>query len=293
MSHAERSAHQQTDLHQQSDPFRPPDKYGLYDPAFEHDSCGVGFVANIKGVRSRQIIDDADRILRHLVHRGATGCEPNTGDGAGVLTALPHEFLQIAAETDLKVKLPEPDLYGVGNIFLPTEERQRAECKEKFAQIVAEQGQRLLGWRELPTRAKAADIGPAARAAQPAMQQVFIAAADDLDSESFDRQLYVIRKRASRILRTGKLPQALMFYICSLSSRVIVYKGMLTAPQLMPFYPDLQDAEYRSHLAMVHSRFSTNTFPSWDRAIRTATSPTTAKSTRSAATRTGCSPAKA
>jgi glutamate synthase (NADPH/NADH) large chain len=266
MSQAERSAQEETDPPQQSEQFRPPEKYGLYDPAFEHDSCGVGFVANIKGVRSRQIIDDADRILRHLVHRGATGCEPNTGDGAGVLTALPHEFLQIAAESDLGVKLPDPGLYGVGNIFLPTDERQRAECKDKFEQIVAEQGQRLLGWRELPTRAKGADIGPAARAAQPAMQQVFIAAADGLDSESFDRQLYVIRKRASRILRTGKLPQALMFYICSLSSRVIVYKGMLTAPQLMKFYPDLQDAEYRSHLAMVHSRFSTNTFPSWDRA---------------------------
>src|SRR5580704_17388615 len=266
MSQAERSAHPQTDPSQQTDPFKPPEKCGLYDPAFEHDSCGVGFVANIKGVRSRQIIDDADRILRHLVHRGATGCEPNTGDGAGVLTALPHEFLQIAAETDLGVKLPEPGLYGVGNIFLPTDERQRAECKETFARIVGEQGQRLLGWRPLPTRARAADIGPSARAAQPAMEQVYIATADGLDHEAFDRQLYVIRKRASRILRMSKLRQALMFYICSLSTRVIVYKGMLTAPQLIPYYPDLQDPEYRSHLAMVHSRFSTNTFPSWDRA---------------------------
>ena len=156
MSQAERSAHQQTEPHQQSDPFRPPEKYGLYDPAFEHDSCGVGFVANIKGVRSRQIIDDADRILRHLVHRGATGCEPNTGDGAGVLTGLPHEFLQIAAETDLGVKLPEPGLYGVGNLFLPADERQRNECKATFHRIVTEQGQHLLGWRRLPTRAKPA-----------------------------------------------------------------------------------------------------------------------------------------
>jgi glutamate synthase (NADPH) large chain len=267
MSPAERSANShKTPPPQSIRETGPPEKQGLYDPAFEHDSCGVGFVANIKGVRSRQIIDDADRILRHLVHRGATGCEANTGDGAGVLTGLPHEFLQIAAEADLGVKLPEPGYYGVGNIFLPTDALQRAECKETFARIVGEQGQRLLGWRPLPTRARAADIGPSARAAQPAMEQVYIAAANGLDHEAFDRQLYVIRKRASRILRMSKLRQALMFYICSLSTRVIVYKGMLTAPQLIPYYPDLQDPEYRSHLAMVHSRFSTNTFPSWDRA---------------------------
>jgi len=144
MSPAERSANShKTPPPQSICQTGPPEKQGLYDPAFEHDSCGVGFVANVKGVRSRQIIDDADRILRHLVHRGATGCEANTGDGAGVLTGLPHEFLRIAAETDLGVKLPEPGYYGVGNIFLPTDPLQRAECKETFTRIVGEQRQRL------------------------------------------------------------------------------------------------------------------------------------------------------
>ena len=246
--------------------YGPPPKSGLYDPEYEHDCCGVGFVANIKGVRCREIIDDADRILRHLIHRGATGCEANTGDGAGMLTGLPYEFLQKVADADLGVTLPKPGFYGVGNVFLPTNARERRACKETVNRLIAEQGQKLLGWRPLPTRADGADIGPSARAAEPVIEQLFIGAADGFDRDAFDRQLFVIRKRTSRILRTSDLEQALMFYICSLSSRVIVYKGMLTARQLVPYYPDLQDADYRSHLAMVHSRFSTNTFPSWDRA---------------------------
>jgi glutamate synthase (NADPH) large chain len=246
--------------------YGPPPKSGLYDPEYEHDCCGVGFVANIKGVRCREIIDDADRILRHLIHRGATGCEANTGDGAGMLTGLPYEFLQKVADADLGVTLPKPGFYGVGNVFLPTNARERRACKETVNRLIAEQGQKLLGWRPLPTRADGADIGPSARAAEPVIEQLFICAAEGFDRDAFDRQLFVIRKRTSRILRTSDLEQALMFYICSLSSRVIVYKGMLTARQLVPYYPDLQDADYRSHLAMVHSRFSTNTFPSWDRA---------------------------
>jgi glutamate synthase (NADPH/NADH) large chain len=246
--------------------YGPPAKQGLYDPQYEHDCCGVGFVANIKGVRSRQIIDDADRILRHLIHRGATGCEPNTGDGAGILTGLPHELFRKFATADLGVEVPEPGLYGVGNVFLPRKGDERRQCKETVNRLIAEQGQTLLGWRPLPTRAAGADIGPSARAAEPVIEQLYIGAAPGLDRDAFDRQLFVIRKLASRILRTGGLQQALMFYICSLSSRVIVYKGMLTARQLVPYYPDLQDPDYRSHLAMVHSRFSTNTFPSWDRA---------------------------
>jgi glutamate synthase (NADPH/NADH) large chain len=246
--------------------YGPPAKHGLYDPQYEHDCCGVGFVANIKGVRSRQIIDDADRILRHLIHRGATGCEANTGDGAGMLTGLPHELFCKLAAADLKVELPEPGFYGVGNVFLPRDGRERRECKETVNRLIAEQGQRLLGWRPLPTRKDGADIGPSARAAEPVMEQLYIGGAAGLDRAAFDRQLFIIRKLASRILRTSDLKQALMFYICSLSSKVIVYKGMLTARQLVPYYSDLQDPDYRSHLAMVHSRFSTNTFPSWDRA---------------------------
>ncbi|HEV7999266.1 MAG TPA: glutamate synthase subunit alpha, partial [Planctomycetaceae bacterium] len=219
-----------------------PPKLGLYDPQYEHDSCGVGFVANIKGVRCRQIIDDADRILRHLIHRGATGCEVNTGDGAGMLTGLPHELFQKFADSDLGVELPEPGYYGVGNVFLPRNARERRECKVTVERLIAEQGQQLLGWRPLPTRADGADIGPSARAAEPVIEQLYIGAAPGLDQPAFERQLFVIRKQASRILRTSDLEQALMFFICSLSSKVIVYKGMLTARQLVPYYPDLQDA---------------------------------------------------
>src|SRR5580692_4866532 len=133
--------------------YGPPPKHALYDPQYEHDCCGVGFVANIKGVRSRQIIDDADRILRHLIHRGATGCEANTGDGAGMLTGLPYEFLQKVADADLGVTLPKPGFYGVGNVFLPTNARERRACKDTVNRLIAEQGQKLLGWRPLPTRA--------------------------------------------------------------------------------------------------------------------------------------------
>ncbi len=243
-----------------------PRAQGLYDPRFEHDNCGVGFVAHIKGQRSRQIIDDALRILVHMEHRGACGAEPNTGDGAGILTALPHEFLQKVARDDLKVSLPEPGLYGVGNVFLPTDPEERRMCKEEVNRIIREQGQRLLGWRPVPTDADAADVGPTARASEPVIEQLFIAAADGLDQEALERQLFVIRKVASHRLRGSNLKQALMFYVCTLSTKVIVYKGMLTASQLQPYYLDLQDPDYASHLAMVHSRFSTNTFPSWDRA---------------------------
>jgi glutamate synthase (NADPH/NADH) large chain len=249
-----------------------PPKQGLYDPAFEHDSCGVGFVANITGKRDHQIIRDADTVLRNMTHRGACGCEANTGDGAGILTALPHEFLRKVARDALKADLPEPGRFAAGVVFLPTLEKERAFCKAAIERIVAQQGQRLVGWRRVPTDAKGADIGPSAAATAPAIEQLFIAAADGLTAEAaqtegFERQLYLIRKRASHLLRGERsLQQAKMFYVCSLSTKVIIYKGQLMAEQVVPFFPDLADADYKSHLAMVHSRFSTNTFPSWDRA---------------------------
>ena len=243
-----------------------PVAYGLYDPVNEHDSCGVGFVANINGQRSRQIIDDAVHILRRMSHRGACGCEPNTGDGAGLLTAPPYEFLEKVAKDDLHITLPEPGKYGVGNVFLPTDSKEREFCKQIVNQIIDEQGQRLLGWRRVPTEADGADVGPSSRAAEPVIEQLFIEAADGLDKEALERQLFVIRKTASHRLRGSDLSQALLFYICSLSTKVIIYKGMLTAAQLPLYFPDLRDLDYQSHLAMVHSRFSTNTFPSWDRA---------------------------
>jgi glutamate synthase (NADPH/NADH) large chain len=244
-----------------------PPAYGLYRPDQEHDSCGVGFVAHIKGRRSHQMILDADRLLCRMDHRGARGAEPNTGDGAGILTALPHEFLAKVAREDLGVELPEPGRFAAGNVFLPTDEKQRESCKQVVAEVCADEGQTLLGWRPVPTDAQGSDLGDSARRTQPVIEQLFIVAGDGLEGDAFERKLYLIRKRASRRIRAdGKLSQAKYFFVCSLSTKVLIYKGMLTPGQLMVFYPDLKDADYKSHLAMVHSRFSTNTFPSWDRA---------------------------
>ena len=244
-----------------------PEKQGLYDPRYEHDSCGVGFVAHIKGQRSHQIVLDAHTILKSMEHRGACGCETNSGDGAGILTALPHEFLATVARQDSKAELPEPGGYGAGIVFLPQKKEERQKCKETVGRIISAQGQRLVGWRAVPTEAEKADVGPSARAAEHHIEQLFVAAGDGLVGDGFERQLYLIRKQASHPLRSdASLSQSEMFYICSLSSKVMIYKGMLRTLQLMTYFPDLMDADDTTHLAMVHSRFSTNTFPSWDRA---------------------------
>lgn len=245
-----------------------PEAHGLYDPEFEHDSCGVGFVAHIKGKRSHQIVLDADEMLRHMTHRGACGCEENTGDGAGILVSIPHDFLTRVVKQDLDLDLPQQGNYGMGVVFLPTDVAQREHCKKVVEEITQDQGLTVLGWRELPVNPDKADIGPSARRAMPHMEQIFISTPNGkiADQDDLERQLYIILKSSSRQLREGSLPQGLMFYFCSLSSKVVVYKGMLTPDQVMPFYPDLQAEDFTSHLAMVHSRFSTNTFPSWDRA---------------------------
>ncbi|MCH8829794.1 MAG: glutamate synthase subunit alpha, partial [Planctomycetes bacterium] len=178
-------------------PTQPPGPHGLYSPDFEHDSCGVGFVAHIKGERSRQIIDDANRILNHMSHRGACGCEKNTGDGAGMLTALPHDFLARVASADLGVTLPQPGSYGVGIVFLPLHPEQREICRQTVNEIIEQQGQKLLGWRKVPIDVEGADVGPTACAAMPVIEQLFIEAADDLDQDALERQLFIIRKQAS------------------------------------------------------------------------------------------------
>ncbi|MFM7919995.1 MAG: glutamate synthase central domain-containing protein, partial [Planctomycetaceae bacterium] len=247
-------------------PFGAPEAHGLYDPQFEHENCGVGFVAHIKGQRSHQIIEDAATILRNMDHRGACGCESNTGDGAGMLTALPHGFLHRVAREQLAVTLPQPGRYAAGIVFLPQDPQQREVCRQTVQQFISEQGQVCLGWRPLPVDFDAADIGQSARACAPAMEMLFIAAAEGLEQEAFERQLFIIRKLSSHRLRNSEMSQALLFYICSLSTKLIIYKGMLTSHQVMPFFPDLQAVDFESHLAMVHSRFATNTFPSWDRA---------------------------
>jgi len=236
-----------------------PAKQGLYDPSYEHDSCGLGFVVNIKGQKSRRIIEQAIEILERLEHRGACGCEPDTGDGAGVLVQIPHVFFERAG-----LRLPPPGDYAVGMVFLPTKTTNRHECEELFEQIVVEEGQRVLAWRTVPTDAR--KIGPTALASRPVIRQIFIArGANTPDNEAFERKLLTIRKRVSRRAKRG-IHERGMFYVASLSSRTLVYKGMLTAPQLASFYLDLRDPAFESALALVHSRFSTNTFPSWARA---------------------------
>ncbi|MHB8970361.1 MAG: glutamate synthase large subunit [Pirellulaceae bacterium] len=244
-----------------------PAKHGLYDPAHEHDSCGVGLVAHIKGQRSHQMVVDALHVLRRMNHRGACGCEVNTGDGAGILTALPHEFLSEVARTTFRTPLPDAGAYAAGVVFLPTLAAERAECKRVVEQLIASQGQRLIGWRKVPMCPDEANIGPSARQGMPTMEQLFVAAGAAVHGDEFERQLYLLRKQAShQVHGNPRLSERQAFYICSLSTQIIIYKGMLTPDQLVVFYPDLSDPLYTTHLAMVHSRFSTNTFPSWDRA---------------------------
>ena len=244
-----------------------PEKTGLYDPANEKDSCGVGFVANIKGVPSHQIMLDAYHPNSRMDHRGGCGFEANTGDGAGILMALPHSFFRKVAWEELGADLPEAGSYAVGNIFLPQIKEERELCFDAINHIVAEEGQTLIGWRDVPIDPVGADVGPAALMAQPFIAQLFIGAADGLEQDEFERVLYIIRKRFSHRLRNDKtMKEAKQVYACSLSTKVIVYKGMLTPAQTFPFYKDLTNPDFETHLAMVHSRFSTNTFPSWDRA---------------------------
>jgi glutamate synthase (ferredoxin) len=241
-----------------------PPKQGLYDPQFEHDSCGIGFVVNIKGKKSNEIVRQALTILLNLDHRGACGCEPNTGDGAGILIQMPHKFLKkVAAEVG--IDLPSYGEYGAGTVFLPPDPVLRRECEELFEGIIGEEGQRLLGWRTVPT--DDSTLGKTAKSCEPFVRQIFIERnpkiKDDMD---FERKLYVIRKRAQNAIRySGKVKGGSYFYVPSLSYKTLVYKGMLTPEQLEQFYIDLRDPDIETALALVHSRFSTNTFPSWER----------------------------
>ncbi|HZN33229.1 MAG TPA: glutamate synthase large subunit [Pirellulaceae bacterium] len=243
-----------------------PKKHGLYDPAFEKDSCGVGFIAHIKGVRSHSIVRDACAALRAMDHRGACGCEANTGDGAGILTAIPDELMRAEARRLFGSELPPIGSYAVAQVFLPRDDAERKTCKSTLEKYVAAQGQKLVGWRPVPTDVKGADIGATAAAAEPVIEQLIVAAGDSIERTAFCRQLYLIRKQAFHALNKQALKQRNMYYVASFSSRIIIYKGQLTSHQVVPYFPDLADPRYTSHLAMIHSRFSTNTFPSWERA---------------------------
>ncbi len=238
-----------------------PAKQGLYDPQFEHDACGVGFIVHMKGQQSHAIVEQALTILVNLEHRGACGCETNTGDGAGILIQLPHKFLKkVAAEEG--ITLPEPGHYGVGMIYASPDPAIRAKSRQIFEQIAAEEGQQVLGWREVPTNNSM--LGNSAKASEPFMQQVFIQRSPDLsDDLAFERKLYVIRKLSHNAIRAKQTTP--YWYPSSLSSRTMVYKGMLMPDQVGQYFPDLQDPDLESALGLVHSRFSTNTFPSWER----------------------------
>jgi len=227
----------------------------------------VGLVAHIKGVPSRGIVDDAYTILKSMEHRAGVGAQPNSGDGAGMLTALPYDFLARVVPEELGVDVPTVGALGVGLVFLPQDPKERTLCKQEVESLIARHGQQLLGWRVVPVAPDEANLGTAAKLTEPYSEQLLVRAAPGLDQDAFERQLYLIRKAASHRLRThASLSQSKMFYICSLSSRVMIYKGMLRTLQLMDYFPDLKAPDYVSHLAMVHARFSTNTFPSWDRA---------------------------
>jgi len=234
---------------------------GLYDPAFEHDACGVGFVVHMKGQRSHAIVQHGLTILKNLQHRGACGCEENTGDGAGILIQIPHEFMARECQK-LGIALPAAGQYGTGLVFLPRDRAQRLECEQRFEAIVREEGQTVLGWRDVPVDDSA--LGPTARACEPVIRQILIRCGGSVtDAQFLELKLYVIRKRIEHAIAASDIPEREFFYLPSLSARTIVYKGMLTPDQVELMFPDLNDPLLDSALALVHSRFSTNTFPSW------------------------------
>jgi glutamate synthase (ferredoxin) len=266
-----------------------PSPQGLYDPRYEHDACGVGFVVDLKGRKSHDLVVKALRILLNLEHRGACGCEKNTGDGAGILLQMPHRFFLREGQR-LGIALPPPGHYGAGMVFLPTTPTDREICEQLFEQIVREEGQTVLGWRTVPT--DPSPLGETALKTMPVIRQIFIGRKGEFaDEMAFERKLYVIRRRIENIIKSSSLgPEACqtfwkrsnwdpekaasvanvgqhgMFYVPSLSCRTLIYKGMLKSGQITTFYPDLLDPAVETSLAMVHSRFSTNTFPNWARA---------------------------
>ncbi|HET6922370.1 MAG TPA: glutamate synthase subunit alpha, partial [Anaeromyxobacteraceae bacterium] len=241
-----------------------PPRQGLYDPRYEHDSCGFGFVVDIKGRRSHDIVRQSLQVLLNLEHRGAVGAEKNTGDGAGILMQLPHEFLRRECQR-LEVKLPEPGRYAVGMLFLPRDEQSREACVRRVEEVVRTEGQTVLGWRDVPV--DDSTLGETARASQPFIRQLFVGRGPAIaDAMAFERTLYVIRRLAEKSVARSNIPGRRDFYLSSLSWKTVVYKGMLNAPQLREFYPDLADEAVASAIALVHARFSTNTFPSWSRA---------------------------
>ena len=240
-----------------------PQPQGLYEPQREHDACGIGFVADMQGRRSHRIVEQGIEVLVNLTHRGACGCDPETGDGAGLILQLPDKFFRRETER-FAVSLPPEGQYGVGMLFFSKAPADQAAARRMVEQVITEEGLELLGWREVPVDSGA--IGWLARESEPKIEQVFIGIgpdARDLQGDAFERKLYVVRKRMESEARRKEIPR---FYPCSLSSRTVCYKGLLIAPQIPDFYHDLGDSDFESAIALVHQRFSTNTFPTWERA---------------------------
>ncbi|HXQ25413.1 MAG TPA: glutamate synthase large subunit [Candidatus Acidoferrales bacterium] len=237
-----------------------PKAQGLYRPQHEHDACGVGFVANIEGQKSHDIVLKGIQILINLTHRGACGCDPETGDGAGILIQIPHSFFERECKK-LGFTLPAPGEYGVGMVFLPVDPQERMLCEGIVEKTARAEGLKVLGWRDTPINGDM--IGRVARNSQPYIEQIFIRRSPGMDQDALERKLYVLRKAAETAVAESDLKEKEFFYIPSLSSRTIVYKGLLLAPQITNFYKELSDPEVMSALCLVHQRFSTNTFPSW------------------------------
>ncbi len=237
-----------------------PPAQGLYRPEHEHDACGIGFVASIEGRKSHDIVLKGIQILINLTHRGACGCDPQTGDGAGILIQIPHAFFEREAAS-LGFSLPSPGEYGVGMVFLPVDTQDRLICEGIIEKIAREEGLSVLGWRDTPINGNT--IGRLARASQPYIEQIFVRSGPGMDQDALERKLYVVRKRAESAIAETDLKEKEFFYVPSLSSRTIIYKGLLLAPQITDFYKELLDPDLTSALCLVHQRFSTNTFPSW------------------------------
>ena len=236
-------------------------QFGLFDPALEKDSCGVGFIADIKGRKSHKIVKDALTILLNLEHRGAVGADPRAGDGAGILVQTPHKFFAKKA-AELGFELPPPGYYAVGALFLPHEDAWRAEIMDTYAAVAAQEGMRLIGWRDVPT--DNSTLGESVKPTEPVHKQVFLARNPKTRSEDeFERRLYILRKTISSIMYGKRERRSSGYYPVSISCRTVIYKGMFLADQLGTYYPDLHDPDFESALALVHQRFSTNTFPTW------------------------------
>ncbi len=239
-----------------------PEPQGLYDGDHEHDACGVGFIANIKGKKSHDIVDQGLTILRNLTHRGAVGADPKASDGAGILLQIPDTFFREEMARQ-GIKLPPPGQYGIGMVFLPREPASRLACEYEIERAIKDEGQTLIGWRDVPVDSE--DLGESVKKVEPVIRQVFIGRSSAIRvTDALERKLYVIRKSAGHAIRALKLAHGTEFWVPSMSARTIVYKGMLLPSQVGTYYKDLQDPRVVSALALVHQRFSTNTFPTWD-----------------------------